>query len=175
MTTGIFAGLWDVISCSNKEKYICKKLAEGAATTTAPPTTLALSCASGWTPAAQRNICYKNWQDARTYCINQGGNLVSIASETEQGEQQVANMLGYSEDLWIGMNDVNWEMHFVWTDGKGISYTNWAKGHPPKNNYGCVYIDVDRTWKTAPCTNNYYSLCKRSPGETVPLLVLQTS
>lgn len=28
------------------------------------------------------------------------------------------------------MNDVNWEMHFVWTDGKGISYTNWAKGHP---------------------------------------------
>lgn len=32
--------------------------------------------------------------------------------------------------MWIGMNDVNWEMHFVWTDGKGIQYTNWAKGHP---------------------------------------------
>jgi len=39
-------------------------------------------------------------------------------------------MLTYNEDFWIGMNDVNWEMHFVWTDGKGISYTNWAKGHP---------------------------------------------
>lgn len=39
-------------------------------------------------------------------------------------------MLRYNDDLWIGMNDVNWEMHFVWTDGKGISYTNWAKGHP---------------------------------------------
>lgn len=39
-------------------------------------------------------------------------------------------MLHYNEDFWIGMNDVNWEMHFVWTDGKGISYTNWAKGHP---------------------------------------------
>lgn len=39
-------------------------------------------------------------------------------------------MLRYKEDFWIGMNDVNWEMHFVWTDGKGISYTNWAKGHP---------------------------------------------
>lgn len=39
-------------------------------------------------------------------------------------------MLKYDEDLWIGMNDVNWEMHFVWTDGKGVGYTNWAKGHP---------------------------------------------
>lgn len=39
-------------------------------------------------------------------------------------------MLRYNADFWIGMNDVNWEMHFVWTDGKGLSYTNWAKGHP---------------------------------------------
>lgn len=39
-------------------------------------------------------------------------------------------MMKYNGDLWIGMNDVNWEMHFVWTDGKGILYTNWAKGHP---------------------------------------------
>lgn len=59
MTTGIFAGLWDVVSCSNKEKYICKKLADDAQMTTVPPTTAALSCASEWTPAAKRNVCYK--------------------------------------------------------------------------------------------------------------------
>lgn len=34
------------------------------------------------------------------------------------------------------MNDVNWEMHFVWTDGKGVSFTNWAKGHPTSNPDG---------------------------------------
>lgn len=28
----------------------------------------------------------KNWQDARKYCLNQGGNLVSILDEREQGE-----------------------------------------------------------------------------------------
>lgn len=59
MTTGVFAGLWDVVSCSNKEKYICKKPAEGVQVTTVPPTTPALSCASGWTPAAKRNVCFK--------------------------------------------------------------------------------------------------------------------
>ena len=39
-------------------------------------------------------------------------------------------MLKYPEDMWIGMNDVNWEMRFLWTEGKAVSYTNWAKGHP---------------------------------------------
>lgn len=41
--------------------------------------------------------------------------------------------MNYNEDLWIGMNDVNSEMHFLWTDGKRISYTNWAKGQPLKS------------------------------------------
>lgn len=59
MTTGTFAGLWDVISCSNKEKYICKKQAEGVLVTTIPPTTPELTCASGWTPVPKRNVCSK--------------------------------------------------------------------------------------------------------------------
>lgn len=59
MTTGVFAGLWDVVSCSNKEKYICKKPAEGVHVTTVPPTTPPLSCESGWTPISNRNICLK--------------------------------------------------------------------------------------------------------------------
>lgn len=52
-------------------------------------------------------------------------------------------MLSYNDDLWIGMNDVNWEMHFVWTDGKGIVYTNWAKGHPtsvPDGRYSFMEV-----------------------------------
>lgn len=28
----------------------------------------------------------KNWQDARSYCMNQGGNLVSILNYREQGK-----------------------------------------------------------------------------------------
>lgn len=59
--------------------------------------------------------------------------------------------------------------HFKWVDNWALSYTKWGKNEP-KNNYACVYVDVDKTWKTAPCTNTYYSLCKRSPGETFCLL-----
>lgn len=59
MTTGQFSGLWDVVSCSNKEKYICKKAAEGVQMTAAPPTTPALSCTAGWNPVPNRNVCFK--------------------------------------------------------------------------------------------------------------------
>ncbi len=58
-------------------------------------------------------------------------------------------MLKSNEDLWIGMNDVNWEMHFVWTDGKGISFTNWAKGHPTSGPEG-RYSFMDEVISTSP-------------------------
>lgn len=51
---------------------------------------------------------------------------------------------------------------YKWVDNWLLSFTKWGTDEP-KHNYGCVYMDVDRTWKTAPCTNSYYSLCKRSP------------
>lgn len=59
MTTGAFAGLWEVVSCGNKEKYICKKPAEGVRVTTVPPTTAPLSCEPGWNPLPNRNFCFK--------------------------------------------------------------------------------------------------------------------
>ncbi|XP_074478489.1 macrophage mannose receptor 1 [Sebastes fasciatus] len=309
-------GYWNDINCGYELPSICQRSSTFINATIAPTTVPKGGCAPEW--LAFQGKCYKiavgddskKWQDARTYCQNQGGNLVSILNAREQAFL-TSQMLRYNGDLWIGMNDVNWEMHFAWTDGKGISYTNWAKGHPgsvpegrysfldetfdcvimvggiskltglwkvedchskqgfickrnvdsqivvpattvlpkafyklgndsyklvaqkmrwdearrqcqaddadlasirnpvthayitlqiskhnepvwiglnsnvtggrykwvdnwllfytkwgtnePKDNYGCVYMDVDRTWKTAPCTNTYYSLCKRSP------------
>lgn len=57
---------------------------------------------------------------------------------------------------------------FKWVDGWRMSFTKWGKNEP-KKNYGCVYMDVDRKWKTASCTDNHYSLCKRTPGLSVLL------
>lgn len=59
MTTGIFAGLWDVLPCTNTSKYICKHLAEGASLTPAPQTVPPPQCADGWKRVASRNFCYK--------------------------------------------------------------------------------------------------------------------
>lgn len=56
-------------------------------------------------------------------------------------------MLPSDDDVWIGLNDVNWENRFLWTDGNGVGYTNWAKGQPsslpdgPSRMYG--YFDSE--------------------------------
>uniref|UniRef100_A0A3Q3KHD0 C-type lectin domain-containing protein n=1 Tax=Monopterus albus TaxID=43700 RepID=A0A3Q3KHD0_MONAL len=107
------------------------------------------------------------WDEARRQCKADDADLASILNPITQAYITL-QMSKHNEPVWIGLNSN------VWVDNWLLSYTKWGRDEP-KNNYGCVYIDVDRTWKTAPCTNNYYSLCKRSPGETVPLLVLQTS
>lgn len=57
--TGTLAGLWDVLSCTNKEKYICKRMAEDLITTQAPVTTPAPNCSQEWFPIAHRDFCLK--------------------------------------------------------------------------------------------------------------------
>lgn len=59
MTTGVYSGLWDVLPCTNQEKYVCKHLAEGAVLTAAPPTFAPPKCADGWKPVGTRSLCAK--------------------------------------------------------------------------------------------------------------------
>lgn len=59
MTTGVFAGLWDVLPCTNTLGYICKQLAEGAGLTTVPPTFTPDYCAKNWTPLRSSEYCIK--------------------------------------------------------------------------------------------------------------------
>lgn len=40
------------------------------------------------------------------------------------------HMKDFATDTWIGLNDINHELRFLWTDGTGVYFTNWAKGFP---------------------------------------------
>ncbi|CAM5094179.1 unnamed protein product [Eretmochelys imbricata] len=69
------------------------------------------------------------WVPARRTCVKFRGNLASIPNE------QVQAFLTYhlkdaKTDAWIGLNDINSELHFVWVDGSGVYYTNWIAGSP---------------------------------------------
>uniref|UniRef100_A0A7N6A7T8 Macrophage mannose receptor 1 n=1 Tax=Anabas testudineus TaxID=64144 RepID=A0A7N6A7T8_ANATE len=176
MTTGVFAGLWDVVRCSNKEKYICKKKADGAPVTTVPPTTATLSCASGWTPAAKRNVCYKlykrqgdlkkTWHEANEFCKAIGGNLMSIHSMQDLNNAPFRA----SDGAWIGFNFLGTSQGFVWTDGSANDFENWGYGEP--NNYNdnehCAEVQFyySRHWNDRHCESYNDWICQIQKGVT---------
>ena len=65
------------------------------------------------------------WQVAEDYCVNNlGTHLASIHSSTDQ-----ANALSIvnNNDAWIGLNDLNSEGTYEWTDGTAFDYSSMLK------------------------------------------------
>ncbi|XP_055073374.2 macrophage mannose receptor 1 [Misgurnus anguillicaudatus] len=173
-------GFWNDINCGVALPSICKRRADFVNTTMSPVTVSAGGCAPEWT--LFRGKCYKffdnmmSWQKSRDHCISHGGNLVSIRSHTEQSFLTTL-MLRSTDDVWIGLNDVNAEMRFLWTDGKGVKYTNWVKGHPmswpesrnyfERETYDCVVMirhpkKLTGMWKVEVCGDERGFICKRN-------------
>ncbi|KAI4890512.1 hypothetical protein NFI96_011451 [Prochilodus magdalenae] len=139
MLTGTSAGLWDVLSCQSKQKYICKKIAEGITTTKEPPTTQPLSCPPKWTKKGSGSCMRiykskseekKTWFEARDFCRAIGGDLASFHSESETDALPYG---GSSDPAWIGFSSLDANVGFVWTDESPSDYDNWSYGEP--NNY----------------------------------------
>ncbi|KAK3546334.1 hypothetical protein QTP70_025673, partial [Hemibagrus guttatus] len=140
--TGTLAGLWDVLSCTNKEKYICKRMAEDVITTAAPVTTPAPNCSQDWYPLLNRDFCLKlfnvpseqqkTWFEALSFCRELGGDLMSIHGPLDL--QLTQNI--YTRGAWIGYSIQDPSVGYVWSDGSSTSYENWQENEP--NNYNNV-------------------------------------
>lgn len=63
-------------------------------------------------------------------------------------------------NAWTGLNDVNSEHTFLWTDGRGVHYTNWGKGYPGGRRSSLSYEDVSLI--VTSCLHTI-SVCKESP------------
>uniref|UniRef100_A0A674BXH4 Macrophage mannose receptor 1-like n=1 Tax=Salmo trutta TaxID=8032 RepID=A0A674BXH4_SALTR len=180
MTTGTLAGLWDVLSCTNQEKYICKHLAEGAGPTTEPITTVPPRCHEGWYPVGSRDFCFKfftvpradekTWFEARDICRVIGGDLLSIHSSTD------LQYRSHGGTSWIGLSAQDPNAGYAWTDGSPLSFQHWMKGQPDNYNSveSCAEIysnwDEKGSWNDVDCEGYNDWLCEipkgTSPRET---------
>uniref|UniRef100_W5L4U0 Mannose receptor, C type 1b n=1 Tax=Astyanax mexicanus TaxID=7994 RepID=W5L4U0_ASTMX len=175
MTTGILAGLWDVLSCTNAEKYICKQKAEGVITTPAPPTTPAFTCKKGWNPLADRDICFKlfqtepskrkTWSEALDFCRELGGDLLSIHSA------EFTNSHLQKCQAWIGYSIQDPSAGYTWSDGSSSSYENWDIGEPTNlhNAEKCAVVSfLLRTgvWMDKQCSDRQDWFCEIRKGVT---------
>ncbi|CAM4596068.1 macrophage mannose receptor 1-like [Lepidochelys kempii] len=183
-------GMWNDLNCGAPKRFICERLNSTTHSTVAPTSPAPLGgCPQNW--LLFNNKCFKifgssekerlTWHAARTACVNLEGNLASILSEEVQAFL-ITHFKDASTDTWIGLNDVNSEYTFLWTDGRGVYYTNWAKGFPHyRSQDDCVVMIKDPIeeagkWKDADCQTNKSYICQRNtdpklynPQTTVPV------
>uniref|UniRef100_A0A1A8MEC8 Macrophage mannose receptor 1-like n=2 Tax=Nothobranchius pienaari TaxID=704102 RepID=A0A1A8MEC8_9TELE len=177
MASGISAGLWDLLPCTNRAKYICKKLADGALPTAPPPTQTPPQCADGWTRVGTRNVCTKfftgprssekTWFEARDYCRAIGGDLLSIHSAAEL---HVGRGGGRA---WIGLHIADPNAGYVWSDGSPVNYLHWSDGEPNNfnNDESCAEFtihnwDESGSWNDLNCESYNDWLCQIRAGMT---------
>lgn len=132
---GASNGQWNDETCTSRRQYICKR--------PNPNPAPACDSASGWqgfgSSCYRRKSSRKSWTAARSDCIRDGGDLVSINSADE--EQYVTSRLDSSAfDLWIGFSTMKCTTlscevqanatSFSWSDASAASYINWPNGQP---------------------------------------------
>ncbi|XP_042353142.1 macrophage mannose receptor 1-like isoform X2 [Plectropomus leopardus] len=176
MTTGVLAGLWDLLPCTNKEKYICKHLAEGAVLTAAPPTQTPPKCEEGWNRVGTRSMCSKfftgprsdekTWFEARDYCRAIGGDLLSIHSSTELAMTRHGR-------AWIGLRMPDPVTGYQWSDGSALNFQHWQEGEPNNHNndescaeFRMYHWDDGGSWNDMNCESYNDWLCQIRAGVT---------
>ncbi|XP_030848434.1 low affinity immunoglobulin epsilon Fc receptor-like [Strongylocentrotus purpuratus] len=131
------------------------------------------------------NRCYYynsnevDWHDARHACNRLGAHLVSIHNYEDSREVYVLWKSLVDDDYlntwhrayWIGLNDLQNENVFEWSDGTPMDYSLWHPIEPNNNNNGedCVSPknlgsnDFDRQkWNDSGCGNRKPYFCRRS-------------
>jgi hypothetical protein len=87
----------------------------------------------------------KTWGNAKVYCENLGGYLVTI---TSQGENDfiTTNLISnpaYQQGVFLGATDVRVEGVWEWVTGETWSYTNWIPGEPNNAHGDEDYLAMD--------------------------------
>ncbi|POI20330.1 hypothetical protein CIB84_015923, partial [Bambusicola thoracicus] len=140
-------------------------------------------CETFWDKDHLTNSCYQfnfqstlSWREAWNSCEQQGANLLSI---TEIHEQTYINGLltGYSSTLWIGLNDLDINGGWQWSDNSPLKYLNWESGEPravwgdrPDNpseeNCGVIRTESSGGWQNRDCGIALPYVCKKKPNAT---------
>ncbi|MEE1013190.1 MAG: lectin-like protein [Clostridia bacterium] len=78
------------------------------------------------------------WEEAKEYCNDLGGHLVTITGEEEQDFIEILLEDGQKKQYWIGMRTAGGPS---WITGETYEYSNWDRGEP--NNQHKASSDED--------------------------------
>ncbi|KAJ8045580.1 C-type lectin mannose-binding isoform [Holothuria leucospilota] len=132
-------------------------------------------CPRPWIPYKQ--FCYLfvgkriNFFSAEAFCNEKSdefgeSHLVSIHDEEERlFIAENCLRLWETPAIWIGLNDIEEEGNFVWTDGSPVNFTYFNKDEPNnlEGREHCVHLWESTKWNDRPCTSpRYLFTCKKA-------------
>ncbi|KAF1761300.1 hypothetical protein GCK72_009556 [Caenorhabditis remanei] len=131
---------WKTASCINYAPFICEYQPNNFPVTCPP---IIKSCPSEYYYLEETQKCYKvviergNYDSSRNGCWDDGGELLSIHSYTENAFIHDISQTGHdvtlpngdeTNNIYIGLIHQNGYWH--WTDGSSFDYSAWAAGEP---------------------------------------------
>uniref|UniRef100_A0A8C2SXJ0 Macrophage mannose receptor 1-like n=1 Tax=Coturnix japonica TaxID=93934 RepID=A0A8C2SXJ0_COTJA len=153
-------GKWKDDSCDNEKGYICQMNSLVAEQFNSPATNPSPDFVPYGDSSYLIVLSEMQWEEARKNCQEQHAELASILDAYIHSFLWI-QMQKYGKPVWIGLNSNITRSYYKWTDNWKTRFTKWAAEEPKKKN-ACVYLDLDGTWKTAPCKETYFSVCKKS-------------
>uniref|UniRef100_A0A670J2B1 C-type mannose receptor 2 n=1 Tax=Podarcis muralis TaxID=64176 RepID=A0A670J2B1_PODMU len=133
-------------------------------------------CDTFWDRDQLTNSCYQfnfqstlSWQEAGKSCEQQGASLLSI---TEVHEQTYINGLltGYGSTLWIGLNDLDLNGGWQWSDNSPLKFLNWESDqpdNPSEENCGVIRTESSGEWQNRDCSMALPYICKKKPNPLI--------
>ncbi|XP_071088543.1 lymphocyte antigen 75-like [Haliotis cracherodii] len=123
-------------------------------------------CQDGW--KSYKDDCYQvndqivTWQNARAQCLHQASDLASINSQDQQ-DFVFSLMAEAKDDMWLGLNDLQENMFYEWSNQRPVMYTNWNANEPsnqPGRYEDCVVLKFQTAgWQDENCGNSHKYIC----------------
>ncbi|XP_065681610.1 uncharacterized protein LOC100201799 isoform X1 [Hydra vulgaris] len=141
-------------------------------------------CADGW--LGYNSYCYlfhtvtpnlqgKTWKTALFLCQSYGGNLLSIADQAENAFL-IKNFKNNITKYWIGLNALQNNRTFTWSDNTTSLFSNWKPDEPNNfqdSNEECVETTING-WNDNNCNRFFGYICKVKRDKLQPNTNLAT-
>ena len=90
----------------------------------------------------ERYDYHLSWTEAKAFCDNMGGHLVTITSAQEQAE--IENLLNGCPfgTYFLGGFDLNQSGNWSWVTGEPFTYANWDPEYEPSRGQGEYYCQI---------------------------------
>ncbi|XP_039999700.1 macrophage mannose receptor 1-like [Xiphias gladius] len=161
-------GTWNDVQCEKLNGWLCQIRAGITPKPPPDPVTPDYNMTSdGWLEWEGKQYYINNrkmaMEEARHFCQQRHGDLVTINSEAESVFlwKQISREYG---SYWIGLT-VDLDKTFAWLDGSQMVFQKWDEGQPNFLNYdeNCVVMaSYNGFWHDFNCGYEHRSICKRS-------------